>query len=57
VPCVVFVAENLAAVASASDSPGNDSSMCLSASELEISINFYCGLKNKERFLLYPSLR
>jgi hypothetical protein len=40
VACVVSVAENLAAVANGSDSPGNDSSMYLSASELKISFNF-----------------
>jgi len=45
VACVVSVAKNLAAVVNDSDSPGNDSSMYLSASKLKISINFYYEFK------------
>jgi hypothetical protein len=56
VVCVVSVAENLAAVVNGSASPGNDSSMYLSTSELKTSINFYYVLKKKETFSLYPSL-
>ena len=49
-PCVVSVSENLAAAVNGSDSPENDSSMYLSASELKISINFYYELKKKKGF-------
>jgi len=47
VVCIISVAENLAVVANDSDSPGNDSSMYLSAYELKTSINFYYELKKR----------
>jgi hypothetical protein len=56
VVCAVSVVQNFAAIVNGSDSPGNDSSMYLSASELKISINFCYEFKKIKVFFLYPAV-